>query len=46
MAAKFDISNDHAGKFRFHLKAPNGGRAVGGGRAGLMGITVNPGERA
>jgi uncharacterized protein YegP (UPF0339 family) len=24
MAAKFDISKDHAGKFRFHLKAPKG----------------------
>jgi uncharacterized protein len=24
MAAKFEISTDHAGKFRFHLKAPNG----------------------
>jgi uncharacterized protein len=24
MAAKFGISKDHAGKFRFHLKAPNG----------------------
>ena len=24
MAAKFEISNDKAGKFRFHLKAPNG----------------------
>jgi uncharacterized protein YegP (UPF0339 family) len=24
MAAKFEIENDHAGKFRFHLKAPNG----------------------
>ncbi len=24
MAAKFEISKDHAGKFRFHLKAPNG----------------------
>ena len=24
MAAKFAISKDHAGKFRFHLKAPNG----------------------
>ena len=24
MAAKFEISNDSAGKFRFHLKAPNG----------------------
>jgi uncharacterized protein len=23
-AAKFEISKDHAGKFRFHLKAPNG----------------------
>ena len=23
MAAKFEISKDHAGKFRFHLKAPN-----------------------
>jgi uncharacterized protein YegP (UPF0339 family) len=22
MAAKFEISKDHAGKFRFHLKAP------------------------
>ena len=22
--AKFEISKDHAGKFRFHLKAPNG----------------------
>jgi uncharacterized protein YegP (UPF0339 family) len=24
MAARFEISEDHAGKFRFHLKAPNG----------------------
>ena len=24
VAAKFEISKDHAGKFRFHLKAPNG----------------------
>ena len=24
MAAKFEVSKDHAGKFRFHLKAPNG----------------------
>jgi uncharacterized protein len=24
MAAKFEISKDHAGNFRFHLKAPNG----------------------
>jgi uncharacterized protein YegP (UPF0339 family) len=24
MAAKFEISKDHAGKFRFHLKASNG----------------------
>jgi uncharacterized protein YegP (UPF0339 family) len=24
MAVKFEISKDHAGKFRFHLKAPNG----------------------
>ena len=24
MAAKFEISKDHAGKFRFHLKALNG----------------------
>ena len=24
MAAKFEISKDHAGKFRFHPKAPNG----------------------
>jgi uncharacterized protein YegP (UPF0339 family) len=24
MAAKFEISKDHAGEFRFHLKAPNG----------------------
>jgi uncharacterized protein len=24
MVAKFEISEDHAGKFRFHLKAPNG----------------------
>jgi uncharacterized protein len=24
MAAKFEISKDHAGKFRFHLKVPNG----------------------
>ena len=24
MAAKFEISKDHAGKFRFPLKAPNG----------------------
>ena len=24
MAAEFEISKDHAGKFRFHLKAPNG----------------------
>jgi uncharacterized protein len=24
MATKFEISKDHAGKFRFHLKAPNG----------------------
>jgi uncharacterized protein YegP (UPF0339 family) len=24
MAAKFEISKDHVGKFRFHLKAPNG----------------------
>lgn len=24
LAAKFEISMDHAGKFRFHLKAPNG----------------------
>ena len=23
MAAKFELSKDHAGKFRFHLKAPN-----------------------
>ncbi|MGB7871640.1 MAG: YegP family protein [Mycobacterium sp.] len=23
MAAKFEVSKDHAGKFRFHLKAPN-----------------------
>src|SRR5205807_2580842 len=23
MAAKFEITKDHAGKFRFHLKAPN-----------------------
>jgi uncharacterized protein len=24
MAAEFEISKDHAGKYRFHLKAPNG----------------------
>jgi uncharacterized protein len=24
MGANFEISKDHAGKFRFHLKAPNG----------------------
>lgn len=24
MAATFEISKDHAGKFRFHLKVPNG----------------------
>jgi uncharacterized protein len=24
VAAKFEITEDHAGKFRFHLKAPNG----------------------
>ena len=24
MAAEFEISKDHARKFRFHLKAPNG----------------------
>ena len=24
MAATFEISKDHAGKFRFHLRAPNG----------------------
>jgi len=24
MAAKFEISKDSAGKYRFHLKAPNG----------------------
>jgi uncharacterized protein len=24
MAAKSEISTDHGGKFRFHLKAPNG----------------------
>ncbi|MBV8348120.1 MAG: YegP family protein [Mycolicibacterium sp.] len=24
MAGKFEISKDHAGKFRFHLKAANG----------------------
>ena len=24
MAAKFEISKDKTGKFRFHLKAPNG----------------------
>jgi uncharacterized protein len=24
MAARFEISKDYAGKFRFHLKAPNG----------------------
>ena len=24
MSAKFEITKDHAGKFRFHLKAPNG----------------------
>lgn len=24
MASKFEISKDHAGKFRFHLKAANG----------------------
>jgi uncharacterized protein YegP (UPF0339 family) len=24
MAAKFEISKDHTGKFRFPLKAPNG----------------------
>jgi uncharacterized protein YegP (UPF0339 family) len=24
MAAKFEISKDHAGKYRFHLKASNG----------------------
>jgi uncharacterized protein len=24
MAAKFEINKDRAGKFRFHLKAPNG----------------------
>jgi uncharacterized protein YegP (UPF0339 family) len=24
LVAKFEISKDHAGKFRFHLKAPNG----------------------
>jgi uncharacterized protein len=24
MAAKFEISKDHAGEFRFHLTAPNG----------------------
>jgi uncharacterized protein len=24
MAAKFEISKDKSGKFRFHLKAPNG----------------------
>ena len=24
MSAKFEISKDHAGKYRFHLKAANG----------------------
>jgi uncharacterized protein len=24
MPAKFEVSKGHAGKFRFHLKAPNG----------------------
>ena len=24
MAAKFELSKDHAGKYRFHLKAANG----------------------
>jgi uncharacterized protein YegP (UPF0339 family) len=24
MAAKFEIAKDRAGKYRFHLKAPNG----------------------
>jgi hypothetical protein len=24
MAAKFEVSNDKSGKFRCHLKAPNG----------------------
>jgi uncharacterized protein len=23
LAAKFEVSKDHGGKFRFHLKAPN-----------------------
>jgi uncharacterized protein YegP (UPF0339 family) len=23
MAAKFEINKDHAGRYRFHLKAPN-----------------------
>jgi hypothetical protein len=29
MAAKFETSKDHAGKFRFHLKAPPPPRACG-----------------
>jgi hypothetical protein len=31
MAAKFEISKDHAGKWRFHLKAPNGEITLPGG---------------
>jgi hypothetical protein len=38
MAAKFDISNDHAGKFRFHLQAPNGGQAQAAGLWAAAGL--------
>jgi hypothetical protein len=38
VAAKFDISNDHAGKFRFHLKAPNGGQAQAAGLWAAAGL--------
>ncbi len=30
MAAKFEISKDHPGKFQFHLKAPNSEVIVAG----------------
>jgi hypothetical protein len=43
MAAKFEISKDHAGKFRFHLKAPNGTSPATRTRRGSP--TRSPGRR-
>jgi uncharacterized protein len=37
MAAKFEISKDHAGKYRFHLKAPNGEIVAAGSRLRIKG---------